>query len=135
MFPFGHGLSYSLFEYSDLVAKQISNDGIFDVSFKIKNLGEYDGREIAQVYLSDQKSSLPRPHKELKAFTKVTLTPGETKEVTLSLDREALGFYDDHNRNWIAEAGKFTVYVAASSSDIRLKAEIELNQSFTWTGL
>ncbi|KAG6888900.1 hypothetical protein C0992_007139 [Termitomyces sp. T32_za158] len=135
LFPFGFGLSYTQFEYSNLAASNISSDGVFTITFAIKNIGGVRGREIAQIYITDEVSSLPRPAKELKAFTKVELQPGETKKVTLRLDREALGFYDDRAAHWIAEDGKFKVLVAASSTDIRLIQEIVLKRVLTWNGL
>lgn len=135
LFPFGFGLSYTTFEYSDLKTSGVSEEGKFSVTFTVTNTGSIDGREIVQVYISDAQASLPRPVKELKAFTKVTLAAGESKTVTLDLDRDALGFYDDRAAHWIAERGVFTVHVAASSSDLRLKGTIELKQTLTWTGL
>ncbi|KAG6817889.1 hypothetical protein H0H87_001721 [Tephrocybe sp. NHM501043] len=135
LFPFGFGLSYTQFEYSNLVASNISLDGTFTVAFDVKNTGNLQGREVAQIYITDEVSSLPRPAKELKAFKKVDLQAGETKKVELALDREALGFYDDRAAHWIAEGGKFKVLVAASSTDIRLTQDIELSKDFTWVGL
>lgn len=105
------------------------------MSFKIRNTGNVHGREIAQIYITDQHSSLPRPIKELKGFAKVDLKPGETKKIDQVLDREALGFYDDRAMHWTAEKGKFVVHVAASSADTRLRGEVELKESFSWTGL
>ncbi|KAF8914231.1 glycoside hydrolase family 3 protein [Gymnopilus junonius] len=134
-FAFGHGLSYSQFKYEDLTTTEISPAGEFSVSFKVTNAGQVEGREVAQVYISDPKSSLPRAVKELKGFTKVHLKPAETKTATIALDREALSFYDDQNMNWVAESGIFLVQVGASSEDIRLKAKVELKETFTWTGL
>jgi beta-glucosidase len=101
----------------------------------VTNTGKITGQEIVQVYISDNESSLPRPVKELKAFTKVSLAAGESKTVTLKLDREALGFYDDRAGHWIAEKGVFTVHAAASSSDLKLKGSVELEKNLTWTGL
>ncbi|RDB19825.1 putative beta-glucosidase I [Hypsizygus marmoreus] len=135
LFPFGYGLSYAQFEYSELETSSVSPDGKFSVTFKVKNTGEVEGREIAQIYVTDQQSSLPRPNKELKGFVKVNLQPGETKKVEHVLDREALGFYDDRAACWVAEAGNFEIKVAASSADIRLKKDIELKEGFTWAGL
>ncbi|KAF9464848.1 glycoside hydrolase family 3 protein [Collybia nuda] len=135
LFPFGYGLSYTHFEYSDLISTDISSDGKFTISFKIRNTGNVYGREIAQIYITDQHSSLPRPIKELKGFVKVELQPGETKTISHALNREALSFYDDREMKWLAERGKFAVLVAASSADTRLSGEIELDNSFTWIGL
>ncbi|KAG6832171.1 hypothetical protein H0H92_004902 [Tricholoma furcatifolium] len=135
LFPFGFGLSYTKFEYSNLVASNVSSDGTFTVAFDLKNVGDVYGREIVQIYITDEISSLPRPVKELKAFHKVALHPGEMKKVELALDREALGFYDDRAAHWIAEGGKFKVLVAASSADVRLSQDIELSGAVTWNGL
>ncbi|KAJ7752775.1 glycoside hydrolase family 3 protein [Mycena maculata] len=135
LFPFGFGLSYSTFEYSDLETSAVSPDGTFSVTFSIKNTSKVVGREVAQVYISDPQSSLPRPVKELKGFVKVELQGGETKSVKIDLNREALGFYNDRQMGWVAEKGKFEVSVAASSEDIRLKNEIEFGSTITWTGL
>lgn len=135
LFPFGHGLSYSQFEYSSIEITPISLDGHFTVTFNVKNVGKVNGREITQIYVADRESSLPRPIKELKGFVKASLKAGETRSLKVALDREALGFYDDRRMAWVAEAGKFDVYVASSSEDVRLTGEIELGESFSWTGL
>ncbi|KAG9218808.1 hypothetical protein CCMSSC00406_0001078 [Pleurotus cornucopiae] len=137
LFAFGHGLSYTTFEYSGLQTSAIpaGNDPKFTVTFTIKNTGSVFGREVAQVYIADPQSSLPRPLKELKGFNKVTLEAGESKVLSVELDREALSFYDDRRASWVAEAGKFVVFVGASSTDIKLTGEVELENSFTWKGL
>ncbi|KDQ29545.1 glycoside hydrolase family 3 protein [Pleurotus ostreatus PC15] len=137
LFAFGHGLSYTTFEYSGLQTSAIpaGNDPKFAVTFTIKNTGSVSGREVAQVYIADPQSSLPRPLKELKGFNKVALEAGESKVVSVELDREALSFYDDRRAAWVAEAGKFDVFVGASSTDIKLRGEVELEKSFTWKGL
>ena len=87
------------------------------------------------MYIVDPQASLLRPVKELKAFAKVTLEPGQSEQVTLRLDKYALSFYDERRGAWVAEAGKFDVLVAASSADVRLSQEVELSKSFHWTGL
>jgi len=135
LFPFGFGLSYSTFEYSGLDTSPVFPDGKFSITFSLKNTSEVAGREVAQVYISDPQSSLPRPIKELKGFVKVALRGRETKTVKIDLNREALGFYDDRQMYWVAEKGKFEILVAASSEDIRLKKEVELPATITWTGL
>ncbi|KAF9006624.1 glycoside hydrolase family 3 protein [Cyathus striatus] len=135
LFPFGYGLSYTGFKYSDLKVSDISATGTFNVTFKITNAGNVYGKEIAQIYISDVESSLPRPLKELKGFVKVELTPGETKSTALALDKEALSFYDDRAGHWIAEKGSYTVQVGSSSADIRLQDKVELSQTITWKGL
>ncbi|KAJ7498630.1 glycoside hydrolase family 3 protein [Mycena latifolia] len=135
LFPFGFGLSYATFEYSDLEVSPISSSGTFSLNFRITNTSQVAGREVAQVYIADPQSSLPRPVKELKGFAKVDLKAGETKVLNVGLDREALGFYDDRQNCWIAEKGTFEVLVGASSQDIRLTKEVELPAIITWTGL
>lgn len=135
LFPFGYGLSYTSFEYSNLSIHPISALGHFSVEFQIKNTGKVDGREVAQIYVSDPDASLPRPTKELKGFIKANLKSGETGDYKIDLYREALGFYDDRRGEWVAESGTFEVLVGASSADIRLKGEAELKKSFSWTGL
>lgn len=127
LFPFGHGLSYTTFEYSDLEIDN-SPDGEITVSVKITNTGKRAGKEIVQLYLGDVESRLMRPEKELKRFAKVALQPGETREVAFTLDRQALAYYDPARKAWVAEAGTFEVLVGASSGDIRLRA------SFSWQG-
>jgi len=135
LFCFGHGLSYTSFSYADLSTTSVSAEGDFSVSFTITNTGKVAGREVAQVYITDPLSSLPRPVKELKGFTKVSLVPGESKKVTVALGRDAISFYDDRQMAWVAEKGTFEVLVAASAADVKLKGEVVLEKGFTWTGL
>lgn len=133
LFPFGFGLSYTKFEYGKLnVDETIAKDGSLDISFEVKNVGSVDGKETVQVYVSDAQSSLPRAVKELRGFTKVTLRPGEAKIAKVNLTKEAFGFFDDRQNSWIAEKGKFGILVAASSQDVRLRAEVELKEDLTW---
>lgn len=135
LFPFGHGLSYTTYEYDGIEATSVTPEGKFSVSFNVKNTGKTAGREVAQIYISDLQSYLPRPVKELKGFTKVSLKPGESKRLAVDLDKEALGFYDHLKQAWVAEAGKFHVLVAESSASVRLTAEVELAKTISWTGL
>lgn len=127
-FPFGHGLSYTSFQYSDLniSPKQVEQGDGIQVSLKVKNTGHQDGAEVIQLYIGDEVASVERPLKELKSFKKVYLHAGEEKKVTLKLKPDALKFYDIMTHGWIAEPGKFTVYVGSSSKDIRLKGNFEL---------
>ncbi len=125
-FPFGHGLSYTTFEYSDI---KVSADKIKDadsvtVSFKIKNTGAVDGAEIAQVYVSDVESTIYRPVKELKGFKKVFLKAGEEKEVEITLDKRAFAYYNVNLHDWHVESGDFRILVGASSRDIKLEASV-----------
>ncbi|KAI0321982.1 glycoside hydrolase family 3 protein [Amylostereum chailletii] len=135
LFPFGYGLSYTTFSYSSVQATTISPEGKFSVSFTVTNTGKLDGREVAQIYVTDPVSTLPRPVRELKAFTKVTLNPGESKTVTVDLDREALGYYNEREQAWVAESGTFEVTVGASSRDMKLKTVVELGETLKWIGL
>lgn len=88
-----------------------------------------------QVYIADPQSTLPRPPKELKGFTKVALEPGESKTVSVALGRDAISYYDDRAMHWVAEKGTFEVLVAASAEQVQLKGETVLEKTFTWTGL
>jgi beta-glucosidase len=135
LFPFGYGLSYTSFEYSSLELSSIAPDGTFKATFTIKNVGSVEGREVAQVYVSDPESSLPRPKKELHGFVKVLLKPGESKTVSVELDRYALSFFDERKGTWVVEAGVFEVAVGASSVDLPLRGKVELEKGFTWLGL
>jgi beta-glucosidase len=135
LFSFGHGLSYTSFAYADLSTTTISAGGTFSVSFTITNKGTVSGREIAQVYIAAPQSSVPRPVKELKGFSKVFLRPGESKEVTIGLERDAISYYDDRQMAWVVEKGIFEVLVAASAIDVKLKGEVVTEKDFTWTGL
>lgn len=121
LFPFGYGMSYTVFEYSKPVvsAKTMNADGSIDLTVKIKNTGEMVGKEIVQLYIGDEECSVLRPVKELKDFRKVQLLPNEEKEVKFTIKPEALQFFDDKQHTWVAEPGKFKAYIAASSSDIR----------------
>jgi beta-glucosidase len=97
-----------------------------EVSLTVTNTGKLDGKEVVQLYVSDLKSSLPRPPKELKGFAKVALAPGESETVAFSLDERALAFYDPHKHAWVAEPGEFELLVGSSSLDIRVKAKFML---------
>jgi beta-glucosidase len=127
LFPFGHGLSYTSFAYSNLkVTRKVKAGRMVEVSLTVTNTGKLDGKEVVQLYVSDIKSSLPRPPKELKGFAKVALTPGESGTVAFLLDERALSFYDPHKHAWVAEPGEFEVLVGSSSRDIRVKAKFTL---------
>ena len=128
LFAFGHGLSYTTFEYGKPVAdaKTMSPDGKLTVKVTVKNTGSREGQEVVQLYIADKKSSLPRPLKELKGFKKIKLTPGESKEVSFVIDKEALSFFDDTKHAWIAEPGKFEAIIAASAADVKGVVPFEL---------
>ncbi|HNH04365.1 MAG TPA: glycoside hydrolase family 3 C-terminal domain-containing protein, partial [Anaerolineales bacterium] len=131
LFPFGHGLSYTTFEYSN--AKVSSNnfkdvDGL-TISVDVKNTGKLAGKETVQVYVHDQKSDLIRPVKELKGFAKVELQPGETKTVSIHLDFRAFAYYHPEHKQWITEDGGFDILIGASSADIRSRLTTTLQST------
>ncbi len=130
LFPFGYGLSYTTFQYSDLKVTPLSADlsAPVTVSCNVKNTGSREGAEVVEVYVGDSHASVPRPVKELKGFAKVHLRPGETKRVTVSLERRAFSFYDVEKNNWKAEPGKFSILVGSSSEKIELQGEFTLSQ-------
>jgi beta-glucosidase len=128
LFPFGHGLSYTTFKYSAL--KLTPGKGAdLTVQFEIENTGGVDAAEVAQVYVTDVQSSVPRPVKELKGFQKVFLKAGEKKTVSIALNQNAFAFYDTTSQNWIAEKGDFKILVGSSSRDIRLTGDFRLNRT------
>jgi len=128
LYPFGYGLSYTNFEYSNLnvsTEKFNENDAIV-VSFTVKNSGDKEGMEIAQLYIQDIECSIPRPVKELKGFQKVNVEPGQSKTLQLKLNKKDFSFWNPATKNWFAEKGKFIIYIGSSSRDIKLKKEIDL---------
>jgi beta-glucosidase len=136
LFPFGFGLSYTSFGYANL---RLSADAIaageqLAVSVDVTNTGRRAGQEIVQLYVHDRAARLARPDKELKGFAKLALAPGETKTVTLSLDKQALAYWDDASHAWVAEAGAFEVLVGSSSQDIRARASFELTETASFGG-
>ncbi|OTA86441.1 glycoside hydrolase family 3 protein [Hypoxylon sp. CO27-5] len=134
LFPFGHGLSYTTFEYGrpSLSRRILTESAPIHLIMAVTNTGSVAGSETVQVYVRDDKSRLPRPEKELVAFEKVSLEPQETKHVIVPLDKYAVGYYDDSVPAWIAEEGTFNVLIGASASDIRHSVPFEVKESFTW---
>jgi beta-glucosidase len=130
LFPFGYGLSYTSFEYTKLsVTPQTGSvDEPVSVSFDVKNIGRRTGAEVAELYVGDSHASVPRPVKELKAFAKVNLKPGETRRVTLSLPRRAFSYYDVQKKDWSAEPGDFTILVGSASDNIQLRGKFTLTR-------
>ncbi|MGN0515590.1 glycoside hydrolase family 3 C-terminal domain-containing protein [Eubacterium sp.] len=128
VFPFGYGLSYTTFEYSDikLSADSIKDTDTLTVSFKVKNTGNLGGAEIAQVYVADKESTIYRPVKELKGYKKVFLNAGEEKEVSVELSKRAFAFYNVKIGDWCVESGDFDIMVAASSRDVKLTATVNV---------
>jgi beta-glucosidase len=126
LYEFGYGLSYTTFEYSNLKlsSNSLSEDGEIKVSFTLKNTGKYEGKEVAQLYIRDLVASIVRPVKELKGFEMVNLKPGESKELTFTIDTKMLAFYSANNK-WEAEGGDFKVFVGGSSNTV-LQADFSL---------
>ena len=120
LFPFGHGLSYSQFAYSDLRVTSGEAGGL-QVSFRVTNTGLVEAKETAQVYVSDPECSVARPPKELRNFQKISLQPGQTEEISLPITQLDLCFYDEETQSWKLEPGDFIVSVGASAEDIRLQ--------------
>lgn len=129
LFPFGYGLSYTTFEVSNLRAdkREITADGKLTISVDVKNTGSVTGAEVVQLYISDSKSSQPRPVKELKGFKKVSLAPGETQQVDFTIDCSALSFYDEQTGEWTAEPGEFVAIVNNSSAPTKNKIRFILS--------
>ncbi|HEY5071276.1 MAG TPA: glycoside hydrolase family 3 C-terminal domain-containing protein [Caulobacteraceae bacterium] len=127
MFPFGFGLSYTRFVYSDVAASEEARAGDHvEVSFTLTNVGQRSGKETAQLYVRPRGPSLERPVKELKGFIKVALGPGEDRRITLTLDARAFSFYDPAKKTWVAEPGAYDLLIGASAADIELQATVRL---------
>lgn len=123
-YPFGFGLSYTSFSYADLSIQSLPDNDV-KVSFVIKNNGKREGSEIAQVYVGELNSTISRPKKELKGFVKVSLKPGESKEVSVVLNQHAFSYYDPNTKSWKVNSGTYEILVGASSQDIRLKGTLK----------
>ena len=134
LFPFGHGLSYAQFEYSDMQVEKLSETD-YEVSFNVKNVSNVDAKEISQVYVRDVFAMVPRPEKELKGFVKTALKAGESKRVSVKLNARSFAYYSIPLKKWYVENGDFEILVGASSRDIRLKEKltIELPENEQWT--
>ncbi|MCQ2095571.1 MAG: glycoside hydrolase family 3 C-terminal domain-containing protein [Bacteroidaceae bacterium] len=124
-FPFGFGLSYTTFRYGKASATA-NADGTWTVSVPVTNTGKVFGKEVVELYISDDECSVDRPAKELKGFTKLALSPGETKDATFTVTRRDLSFFDEATHAWKAEPGTFTAHVAASETDVRSTVTLEL---------
>lgn len=124
LYPFGYGLSYTSFGYSHLnIAKKSEEE--YEVSFDIRNSGERDGDEVAQLYISDKVASVVQPVRQLKGFARIHLKKGETKRITLILKKDDLSI-TDRNMERVVEAGDFEIQIGSSSEDIRLKAKLTI---------
>jgi len=128
LFPFGYGLSYTTFKYSNIKFDKVKlrKGEDLEVSFSILNTGKYDGAEVSQLYVGENTSLLPRPIKELKGFSKIFIKKGKNVLVKIRLDKSAFSYFNKNRRGWIIEPGKFKIYVGSSSQNILLKKEIEV---------
>ena len=131
LFPFGYGLSYTTFEYSDLHLShnELDSDQTLTVEVTVKNTGKVFGKEAVQLYVADRESSVTRPVRELKGFEKVALAPGESKKVVFRLDERAFAYYEPLIEDWFVEYGAFDIMIGASSRDIRLTDTVYVNSS------
>jgi len=127
LFPFGYGLSYTKFDYSDLkISPNPASLGSVEVSLRVRNSGARAGAEVVELYVHDGHASVDRPVQELKGFRRVELAAGEAKTVNFTLDRRATAFYSTAKKSWVTEPGEFDVLVGSSSRDIRLKGSFTL---------
>ncbi len=128
LFAFGHGLSYTDFTYGDAecARTEVKAGGNVKISVDVTNSGNVSGKEVVQLYIGDDESSLVRPVKELKGFRKISLEPGETKTVTFDIEPEMLKYFDDAKHEWVLENGTFTAYIGASSDDIRTRIQFTI---------
>jgi beta-glucosidase len=126
LFPFGYGLSYTKFTYGNLAISPAPavDDGMVSVAFDVTNRGSRPGAEVAQIYVSDDHAPVPRPAKELKAFAKVRLAPGETKRVGIALDRRAFSYFEKEDMRWTLAPGTFEILVGPSSQQIELRGKV-----------
>jgi len=136
LFSFGYGLSYTTFSYSNIRIKPVNagppsavaSGPLYEVTFDVRNSGARGGADVAQVYVADSHSKVPRPAKELKGFVRIDLKPGETKTSTVTLDRRAFSYYDVATKQWRADPGEFNVLVGRSSQDIELRGTLTLGE-------
>ena len=130
-FPFGYGLSYTTYEYSNLKlsADQIKDTDTLEVSVDVTNTGSMAGKEVVQLYVSDVESTVIRPAKELKGFEKVVLAPGETKTVTFTLNKRAFAYWNTQLHDWHVETGEFRILIGKSSRDIQLEAAVTVEST------
>jgi beta-glucosidase len=133
-FPFGYGLSYTTFKYSNLQLIKANDAGstVVTAQFDIQNTGNVPGAEVAELYVHERKPHLFRPEKELKGFRRVLLQPGETQTVSIPLDETAFGYYDPDKKNWVAQKDRFQILVGGSSRDVYLRENFSLPDTLTF---
>lgn len=130
MFPFGYGLSYTSFAYSQLSVAPPSarSDDPVAVTFDVRNTGKRAGAEVAELYVGDSHAAVPRPVEELKGFAKIFLLPGQSKQVTLHLNHRSFSYYDIKTKEWTADPGDFSILVGSSSARIELTGKFHLTE-------
>jgi beta-glucosidase len=131
-FPFGFGLSYTTFKYSNLTLDKdiLTDNDTLEIKLKVKNTGKYFGKEIVQLYIKHTDSDILRPEKELKAFTKVYLFPDEEKEVSFLIDTKDFSHYDINTNNWVIESGPYEILIGKSSRDLPLSKNIYVQSPY-----
>jgi beta-glucosidase len=125
LFPFGHGLSYASFDYSDLAIDKLGETD-YEISYTITNTSSVPAKEISQVYVKDVFAMVVRPEKELKGYAKDLILPGESKRMKVRLNKRSFAYYSVPRKDWLVENGDFEILVGASSKDIRLKGCIHI---------
>jgi beta-glucosidase len=128
LYPFGYGLSYTKFDYSDLkiTAETLSKNGAATIQVAVKNTGSREGDDVVQLYVQFPQSNVVRPVKELKGFSRVSLKPGETKVVSIPLTAESLAWWNEKTNHWEVEEGPVTIMIGGSSTDIRLQKTMQI---------
>ncbi len=128
LFPFGHGLSYTDFKYSNfkITSKKIAAKGKVTVNITVQNTGLIKGDEVVQLYVHDVVSSVKRPVKELRGFQRISLNPGEKQKLTFTVPAEKLAFYDEKTHGFIVEPGMFDIMIGSSSEDIRASGQVKV---------
>ncbi|MBV9298257.1 MAG: fibronectin type III-like domain-contianing protein, partial [Verrucomicrobia bacterium] len=128
LFPFGFGLSYTRFEYSNLQIETADRSDPYNVkvSFEIRNVGDRAGAEVAELYVAPVHPMVERPLKELKGFAKVRLLAGESKQTTLTLDRRSFAYFDSRTSQWRTDGGKYEISIGSSSRDLRIRHDFEI---------
>ena len=131
LFPFGHGLSYTTFEYTDLwlSSGEITDEQTLTATVTVRNTGDRTGKTVIQLYVSDVESTPLRPVRELKGFEKVELTPGQTKQITFTLDKRSFAYWNQEIQDWHVESGTFRIEIGQSSRDIRLTESVVVNST------
>ncbi|GAA5868555.1 hypothetical protein JCM8547_003185 [Rhodosporidiobolus lusitaniae] len=136
LFAFGHGLTYTSFQYDNLTTSSVSSTGSFTVTFSLTNIGKLAGEEACQVYIAPPTAGpVVSPISQLKAFVKVRLEPNEQKTVTVELEKEAFSYWDELENSWIALGGTYRVLVGSASDNVQLEGEVSFGHTFAWRGM